>query len=237
MTDAGGSRPQETRHQQGHQRRRLTPEESDESRRRKELAKSDLRLKLDAAELHIINLTRTIGQTDEKIKLMQDKLDRHEKYSDYLEKELTRLKLDPASEFMDLAFTASDHNNVIRIRDSMEHVVKGMNKLTEEVATLKLANVKRDLVSPLIADAVTRHGPSSTEAIPAGEGTAPLPWRQSVTEPSAKVNTVDSDMRGNPNCDTPTRLTFSEKVRKFSSLNSCDKTETKSPKNGDVTKL
>ena len=203
---------------QKRQRRKLTPEESDELRRRKELAKTDLQLKLDAAELHVINLTKTIGQGEEKMKLMQERLLHYEHYTDYLEKEISKMKTDPGSKFKDLAFTSSDHSNLIRMRDTMETVVSCMNTLTNEVQTLKDNGPKimSENVSGTMAAAVlTRDDPRHNEAV-ATSGEAGADSGDTASKNSRPTLLMT-------HCDSPTRMSFVDKVRKFSNCEADEK--------------
>ena len=179
-------------------RPKMTPEEMDEQRRRRELTKSDLQIKLDAAELHCINLQRSLGQSEEKIKLLEERVDRYESYTHFLESEMSRLRLDPNYKVKDLAFTASDHVNMVRIRDTLSDLVTKMGEMTEDISTLKNRDRHCTNDNHSVSDSVT--------GIPGQEERPAAPGMERLSQETLEAQA------------SPSRISFKEKVRKFSTL-------------------
>ena len=127
-------------------RQKCTPEQLDERRRRREAAKSDLQMKMEAAQTHIVNLTRSIGQGEEKMQLLQEKIDTYELYCNSLESKNLRLQAaldkagidDPETSPAELAFTPRDSANVIKIKHDVDNMLVAIKQLTTKVHELHL---------------------------------------------------------------------------------------------------
>ena len=167
------------------------------------MTKSETQLKLDAAEIHILNLQRSLGQSEEKIKLMDERIQRYEVYTHYLESEMSRLRQDPAYKVKDLAFTSSDHINMIKIRDTLTGLVEKMSGLSDEISDLKQSRCH--------APPLTR--PTISESFAADAGHVDKISMPVLRAAGLKISGNEPTATG-----PPSRMSFSDKVRRFSNI-------------------
>ena len=172
---------------------KLTPPELDERRRRRELAKSDVVMKLEAAETHVINLTRSLAQMEEKSTLLGEKIGTLEKYAASLEVKNLRLEAklhqaglsDPGDTQNDPVFTPKDNYNITGMRDQLTSLVQHVLTLTSDVKSLSMGNI--NLIS----------GKNSAQNL-------------------VKESTI-SELNQPPG--SPSRMTLGDKIKRFDSLN------------------
>ena len=157
-------------------RAKLDKQELDERRRRREYEKSDLVHKLEAAETHIINLSRSLAQQEEKTGLLQEKIDTLELYCNSLEhknlKWEARLKEagvdDPENDLCNLAFTSRDTHNIIDMKNKLTSVLEHVSLLTSKIdkmqpdtnpSAISGQNVRADQILK-IPDSAPQNSPS-----------------------------------------------------------------------------
>ena len=157
-------------------RAKLDKQELDERRRRREYEKSDLVHKLEAAETHIINLSRSLAQQEEKTGLLQEKIDTLELYCNSLEhknlKWEARLKEagvdDPENDLCNPAFTSRDTHNIIDMKNKLTSVLEHVSLLTLKIdkmqpdtnpSAISGQNVRADQILK-IPDSAPQNSPS-----------------------------------------------------------------------------
>ena len=119
---------------------------------------------------------------------------------------MSRLRLDPAYKLKDLAFTASDHVNVIRIRDTLSDLVEKMGAMSEDISDLK------------------KNGGKSNDNISVSEIAAETGSPEAEPPEDRGVSRLTTAANLRP--ESPSRISFKEKVRRFSTLGDPQFTQT-----------
>ena len=188
--------------------KRLTPEQQDEKRRRTEVRKTDERVKLDALEAQVNNYKRSLGQAEQKIKLLTERNEKLEKYNCFLEGRILKLENVPVDATRDLIFSATDHYTIMKLREESKEMKEKLESMSKSMSTLTNTLSQGNGVDDINLD----NPNSDTSHISAQTlqgGTAGI--LKDITQTRARRADRDPP-------PSPSTLSVREKVSKFSKL-------------------
>lgn len=188
--------------------KKLTPEQQDEKRRRQEVRKTDERVKLDALEAQVNNYKRSLGQAEQKIKLLTERNEKLEKYNYFLEGRILKLENVPVDATRDLIFSATDHYTIMKLREESKEMKEKLESMSKSMSMLTNTLSQGNRVNDVDLDKDKSDTPHISAQTLEG-GTSEI--LKDITQ--SRARRADKDPP-----PSPSALSVREKVSKFSKL-------------------